>query len=63
MEINDYFCDIKISDLKRSDNTGAKQAIYYFLTGITTPAPAQQKAFLKNLVKTKLHVKKEIFII
>ncbi|MGI9310341.1 MAG: hypothetical protein ACR2P7_02275 [bacterium] len=31
--LNDYYCDIKVSDLRGADNTNAKKAVYFFLTG------------------------------
>ena len=49
IKINNFYCDIKISDFTSSDNTNAKQAVYYLLTGQETPAPAQQKLFFKAL--------------
>lgn len=33
IKIEDYYCDIKVSSLNTNDNTNAKHAIYYFLTG------------------------------
>ncbi len=32
-KINDCYCNIKVSELKTSDNTNAKKAMYYLLTG------------------------------
>ncbi len=32
-KINDYFCNIKVSTFRNNDNTNAKMAIYYLLTG------------------------------
>ncbi len=32
--VKEYYCDIKISELKTADNTNAKKAIFYFLTGL-----------------------------
>ena len=40
IKVNEYYCDIKISELKTADNTNAKQAVFYFLTGLD---PAQQQ--------------------
>ena len=34
-KIKDYYVDIKISECTRNDNTNAKMAIYYFITGKT----------------------------
>ena len=33
LKIDDYYCDIKITTCMTADNTNAKKAIYYFLTG------------------------------
>lgn len=34
IQIANYYCDIKISELNTADNTNAKKAIFYFLTGV-----------------------------
>lgn len=33
LQVEDYYCDIKVSKLKTQDNAQAKKAIYYLLTG------------------------------
>ena len=44
------FCDIKVSDLKGQDNTNAKLAIYYFLTGKDPDkAPRQWSEFFEDM--------------
>ena len=49
-KINDCFCNIKISELKTNDNTGAKKAIYYLLTGQSPiGVPPQNKGFFKRM--------------
>ena len=49
-EIAGYFVDIKISQCKASDNTNAKKAIYYFLTGVEADsAPQHTDQFFKSM--------------
>ncbi|MCZ0931905.1 MAG: hypothetical protein OXJ52_01980 [Oligoflexia bacterium] len=37
IKVEDLYCDIKISELKSSDNTGATRHIFYLLTGEEPP--------------------------
>ena len=48
MQVDGFYCDIKVSELHSNDNTNAKKAVYYLLTG-KDPArvPSQQKSFFK----------------
>ncbi|MDA7984225.1 MAG: hypothetical protein MPJ52_01505 [Alphaproteobacteria bacterium] len=56
VKIGGYYCDIKISNLKSTDNTNAKRAIYYFLTG-QNPAeekvPPQASAFFPRMLENE----------
>ena len=51
VKINDLFCDIKVSNCNANDNTQAKKAIYYLLTGDenTGNVPNQDKIFFKMM--------------
>lgn len=50
VKIGDYFCDIKVSALSTNDNTNAKNAMYYFLTGKEPENVSQQEgAFFKKM--------------
>ena len=50
--IEGYFVDIKISQCKASDNTNAKKAIYYFLTGVKADhVPHNTDQFFKSMKK------------
>ena len=49
-KINDCFCNIKVSALKSKDNTNAKMAIYYLLTGQEPIGVSpQNKSFFKKM--------------
>ena len=50
MQVDDFYCDIKVSELLGNDNTNAKKAVYYLLTG-EDPAgvPEQQSRFFKSM--------------
>lgn len=51
VKIDDLFCDIKVSNCNANDNTQAKKAIYYLLTGDenTGNVPDQDKIFFKMM--------------
>ncbi len=50
VQIDDFYCDIKVSELQGQDNTNAKCAVYYFLTGAdATNAPVRWDAFFRDM--------------
>ena len=50
IQIDGYYCDIKVSSLNTSDNTNAKHAIYYFLTGKNPrEVSSNQNQFFKSM--------------
>lgn len=50
LKIDGHYCDIKISTLRTNDNTNAKKAIYYFLTGITPDdIPPHNNVFFRSM--------------
>ena len=52
IQINNYHCDIKISELKTTDNTNAKKAIFYLLTGLDPNKISNtEKVFFKEMKK------------
>lgn len=54
LNVNGFYCDVKISELRGNDNTNAAKAVYYLLTG-KDPAevPSQQKPFFKSMCKNE----------
>ncbi len=50
-KINDCFCNIKISELKTNDNTNAKMAIYYLLTGQEPIGISDKNKYIFALMK------------
>ncbi len=60
IRVNSYYCDIKISNCQGNDNTNAKHAIYYFLTGKTGASP-HQKPFFKSLKENTVSDKNRNF--
>lgn len=51
IRIDGHYCDIKVSELKSFDNTNAKNAVYYFLTGVVDAAPVQWANFFADMAK------------
>ena len=49
LRVDGLYCDLKVSNLRSNDNTNAKQAIYYFLTGDTENPPPQQARFFAQM--------------
>ena len=50
MRIDDLYIDVKISECKSNDNTQAKTAIYWFLTGMDpTGVPPQRSIFFRTM--------------
>ncbi len=55
VKIGDYYCDIKISNCDANDNTNAKKAIFYFLTGRIPDddVPVQTNKFFAMMKETE----------
>ena len=52
IRIKNYHCDIKISELRTTDNTNAKKAIFYLLTGLDPNKISNtEKVFFKEMKK------------
>ncbi|MDD9822544.1 MAG: hypothetical protein OXU98_06645 [Gammaproteobacteria bacterium] len=51
LSIDGHYCDIKVSELKSFDNTNAKNAVYYFLTGNADRAPVQWAEFFEDMAQ------------
>ena len=52
--VGGHYCDIKISRLKSADNTNAKGAIFYFLTGRDpSDVPVQESAFFPRMLENE----------
>lgn len=49
LKVEGYYCDIKVSRFESADNTSAKDAIFYFITGKAGGAPRPQKDFFREL--------------
>ena len=50
LQIDGHYCDIKISALRTQDNTNAKKAIYYFLTGLDPDGiPPHNNVFFRSM--------------
>lgn len=51
VQIGEYYCDIKISTCSTNDNTNAKKAIYYLLTGDedVNKVPNENAEFFKQM--------------
>lgn len=53
IQIEDYYVDIKISECLRNDNTNAKGAIYWLLTGQTERHPIPTNKFFSSMSKNE----------
>jgi len=51
LKVGEYYCDIKVSELRSFDNTNAKNAVYYFLTGNADNAPVQWADFFRDMAQ------------
>lgn len=53
LTINGLYCDIKVSELAGADNTNAKGAVYYFLTGKNENIPNRWDRFFKEMAENE----------
>ena len=67
VRIGQYYCDIKVSALKSADNTNAKNAVFYFLTGrdpIVNKVNMAEKEFFKEMKQNESpHSRRDYFYI
>ena len=62
VKIDGHYCNIKVSNLKGHDNTQAKKAIHYFLTGKNlSKVPDEAKKFFKIMSENEIPCEKRDF--
>ena len=49
IKIDNFYCNIKVSEMTGNDNTIGKRVIYYFLTGKTKRIPNAYNPFFKSM--------------